>query len=254
MSSCNKSPGQAMVEFLIVLPILLTLLLGTLQFALIYQTKITLNYAAFEAARAGSLKNAQMVAMQNGFASAMAAQYTHEANSDAYIDGRKVVRQQIIDGYVNIKLINPSPLSFTNHGYNSDVDLDGDDVADGVRTIIPNDNLMYRDSQLLGDQSLQDANLLKVHIGYCYELIVPFVNRIIWAMQRYGPGAAPAADANFGRWWTDDSAPPGFFGPPTFGTFAYSCIRNPTHSGRLSIVLYSQGIIRMQTFAVLESP
>ena len=253
-NSRYKSKGQAMVEFLIILPILLMLLLGILQFAFIYQTKITLNYAAFEAARAGSLKHAQIVAMQNGFASAMAAQYTHEANSDAYILGRQVVRQQIEDGYVDIRLINPNPASFASHGYDSDVDIDGDDVADGVRTIIPNDNLMYRDSKVIGDQTLQDANLLKVHVGYCYELIVPFVNRILWAMQRYGPGAAPPVDANFGRWWVDDGAPPGFFGPPVTGSFADSCIRNPTQNGRLSIVLYSQGIIRMQTFAVLESP
>lgn len=241
-----------MVEFLIILPILLMLLLGILQFAFIYQTKITLNYAAFEAARAGSLKHAQIVAMQNGFASAMAAQYTHEANSDAYIRGRQVVRQQIEDGYVDIRLINPSPASFTNHGYYPSVDMVGYDVADGAR-IIPNDNLMYRDSKVEGDMSLQDANLLKVHVGYCYELIVPFVNRIIWAMQRYGPGAAPPVDANFGRWWIDDGAPPGFFGPPAAGSFADSCIRNPTQNGRLSIVLYSQGIIRMQSFAVLET-
>lgn len=104
--------GQAMVEFLIILPILLMLLLSILQFAFIYQTKITLNYAAFEAARAGSLSHAQIAAMENGFASAMAAQYTHEGNSDAYILGRQVVRQQIEDGYVDIRLINPNPTSF----------------------------------------------------------------------------------------------------------------------------------------------
>jgi len=253
MNCGNKSFGQAMVEFLIVLPILLMLLLGILQFAFIYKTKITLNYAAFEAARAGSLKNAQIASMKNGFASAMAAEYTHDDTSDAYIVGRQVVRQQIEDGYVDIRLINPNPESFASHGYDSDVDMDGDDVADGVRTIIPNDNLMYRDSKVIGTQSLQDANLLKVHVGYCYELYVPFVNRIIWAMQRYGPGAPPPVEAKFGRWWIDDNAPPGFFGPPASGSFAESCIKNPKQNGRLSIVLYSQGIIRMQTFAVLES-
>ena len=243
----HKLSGQAMTEFIIILPVLLLLVLGTLQFAFIYQAKVTLNYAAFEAARAGSVNNAQISAMEDGFANAMAALYNHKANSDAYIDARKVVRQQIEDGYVDIRLINPSPNAFANHGITGDYDGDGNDER-----YIPNDNLMYRDSAVVGKQSIQDANLLKVHIGYCYELYVPFVNRILWLMQRYGPGEAPAADRTFGRWWIDDNAPPGFFGPPASGSFAESCIKSPTDDGRLSIVLYSQGIIRMQSAAILE--
>jgi len=53
-----------MVEFLIVLPVMLLLVMGILQFAFIYQAKITLNYAAFQTARAGSLNNASMSAME----------------------------------------------------------------------------------------------------------------------------------------------------------------------------------------------
>jgi hypothetical protein len=45
-----------MVELLVVLlPVMLLLIFGTIQFALIYHAKITLNYAAFEGARAGTL-------------------------------------------------------------------------------------------------------------------------------------------------------------------------------------------------------
>ena len=39
--------GQAMVEYIIVLPVLLMLVLGAIQFALLYQVKSTLNYATF---------------------------------------------------------------------------------------------------------------------------------------------------------------------------------------------------------------
>ena len=241
----NSECGQAMVEFIIVLPVLLLLILGTLQFAFIYQAKITLNYAAFEAARAGSLNNAEISAMEDAFANAMAALYNNAPNSDSYIEARQVVRDQIEDGYVNIRLISPSAESFANYSVRGDLDGDGNDER-----YIPNDNLMYRDSALKGTQSIQDANLLKVHLGYCYELYVPFVNRILWLMQRYGPGEAPAPDQTYGRWWIDDGAPPGFFGPPTAGSFAESCIRNPTDADRLSIVLYSQGIMRMQSPAL----
>jgi predicted amidohydrolase len=120
--------------------------------------------------------------------------------------------------------------------------------------MIPNDNLMYRDAKVISSgtfgQSVQDANLLKIHVGYCYELIIPFINRMVWAMQRYGPGSAPASEKKYGRYWADPaSTPPGFFGPPE-GDFATSCITNPADNGRLSIALYSQALIRMQSAAV----
>jgi len=239
-------PGQAMVEFLIILPVLLMLILGILQFAFIYQAKITLNYATFEAARAGSLNNAKMSSMETAFASSMAALYTVETGKDAFITARQKLRDEIEDEYVRISIINPGPESFNDHGLN----------IDGQMTI-PNDNLMYRDATPAvggSNQTIQDANLLKVHIGYCFELIVPFVNRILWSMQRYGPGEPPPDPvSSYGRpWVTADTAnlDPGFFGPPAAGSFAESCIKNPNESSRLSIVLYSQSIIRMQSPAI----
>ncbi len=288
----KKYSAQAMVEFLIVFPVMLLLVMGILQFAFIYQAKITLNYATFQTARAGSLNNISMSAMQSAFASNMAPLYTSsylnmdnsgdcsssflntdagrqnrlsdtqimDSNTRGILDSnisnfdsenvlcaRQIVTQQIDDGYVNIAVINPNSGSFNDYG----VEVDIDDVTE---TQIPNDNLMYRDANVVGSggsaQTIQDANLLKIHVGYCYELIVPFVNRIIWAMQRYGTGSAPDSEVAFGRHWADpDSTPPGFFGPPASGSFAESCITNPSDDDRRSIVLYSQGIMRMQSAA-----
>lgn len=50
--------GQALVEFIVSASVLLLLIMGTIQFAMIYQAKIRLNYAAFETARAGSVAKA----------------------------------------------------------------------------------------------------------------------------------------------------------------------------------------------------
>jgi len=248
--------GQAMVEFVIILPVLLLLVLGILQFSLIYKAKITLNYATFEAARTGSLNNASLTSMQDAFARNMAPLYTNSysefsggrcsnnftlfgSNSTSIGPGnvicaKRTVENQIDNGYVNITIINPGADSFLDHG----IDVDGD-------TVIPNDNLMYRDatpSSSGSNQSLQDANLLKIHSGYCYQLLVPFVNRILWLMQRYGPTNPPPANS--------PDISPGFFGPPPSGSFAESCITTPADAGRFSIVLNSQGIIRMQSAAI----
>lgn len=275
------SAAQAMVEFLIVLPVMLLLVMGILQFSFIYQAKTTLNYAAFQTARAGSLNNADMDTMQLAFASNMAPLYTSsyltmdnsgDCSSNFTIAGRtarlggakimqdstqtrgvldnnitdakfgagnvycarRIVQQQIDDGYVNIQLVNPTADAFLNYGI---------DTPDG--RLIPNDNLMYRDSTVLGLQSIQDANLLKIHIGYCFELIVPFVDRIIWSLHALAAGRdIEASRTNMNT--TNDSA---YFGIPATA-FARSCITSPTDAGRYSVVLNAQGIMRMQTPAI----
>jgi Flp pilus assembly protein TadG len=282
--------AQAMVEFLIVLPVMLLLVLGILQFSFIYQAKTTLNYAAFETARAGSLHNADMGAMQIAFSSYMAPLYTTSyltmdgsgnCGSNFTIAGRatrlggakitqagnqtrgvldnnindptkfgsgnvycarRVVQQQIIDGYVNIQRVNPTTEAFANYGVDT-ITPDG-----SVERAIPNDNLMYRDSTVLGTQSIQDANLLKIHIGYCYELIVPFVDRIIWSFHALASGRN-IEDTRTQTGTTNDSA---YFGTPAAG-FAQQCITNATKSDgsqRYSVVLNAQGIMRMQTPAI----
>jgi len=304
-----------MVEFVIIVPVMLTLVLGIIQFALIYKAKITLNYATFQTVRAGSLNNASLSEMELAFSSNMAPLYTtsylsinssgdcnssflstdqarrqrlgttvitnaeggvigtsgqkitqgndelrslldrniNNFGSESVLCARRIVQQQIDDGYVKISVVNPNFTSFSNFGVGGYYDVTGDG---DIRTVnmIPNDNLMYRDAKVISSgtsgQSVQDANLLKIHVGYCYELVIPFINRMVWAMQRYGTGSAPQSERMWGQYWRDPgSTPPGFFGPPQ-GEFATSCITNPTDTGRHSIVLYSQALIRMQSAAV----
>jgi Flp pilus assembly protein TadG len=313
LSKFNKA--QAMVEFVIIVPVILTLVLGIIQFALIYKAKITLNYATFQTVRAGSLNNASLSEMNMAFSSNMAPLYTtsfltinnsgdctssflstdvarrqrlgttvitnaeggvvgtsgqkitqgnnelrslldrniNNFSSESVLCARRIVQQQIVDGYVRISVVNPNLNSFNNFGVPGYYDVTGDGDVRTVN-IIPNDNLMYRDAKAISSgtsgQSVQDANLLKIHVGYCYELVIPFINRMVWAMQRYGTGAAPQSERMLGQYWREpNSTPPGFFGPPD-GDFANSCITSPTESGRRSIVLYSQALIRMQSAAV----
>lgn len=291
--------GQAMVEFLIVLPVMLLLVMGIIQFALIYKAKSTLNYATFQTVRTGTLNHASMSAMETAFDSNMAPLYTTSylsmasgntddctssfINTDAgrtnrigtaqimedglrgvldknidtkfssknVLCARRRVKDQREAGFARISVVNPiSPDSFTNFGVMAYYDGN-----DSMELMIPNDNLMYRDRVVKGSgetaQSVQDANLLKVHVGYCYELIIPFINRVVWAMQRWGPGTAPDSEIMFGNYWADpNSTPPYFFGPPPAGSFAEQCIVTGGNAGRFGITLYSQGIMRMQSAAV----
>jgi Flp pilus assembly protein TadG len=251
----RRERGQAMVEFAVIAMVLLLLILGTLQFALIYHAKITLNYAAFETARAGAVNNARMWAMELAFARAMAPLYTTpyvveqgnacrsnfvlDSNRSTTVDfslenvkcARQRVRDMIANDLVRITLVNPSAASFTDHGY---------DRA-GIETI-PNDNLMYRSAEVkaMSGQSLQDANLIKVHVGFCYELIVPLVDRLIGRMIALAP----------------NNLQPENFGPPQSGSFAEACVggTEPGSSGpRFGIPIYAQGLVRMQSDPILDT-
>jgi hypothetical protein len=252
-----------MVEFLIVAPALALLIFGIFQFALIYRAKITLNYAAFETARAGSLNHARMWAMELAFARALAPLYTTpftEPTSDPDepcdvdfslgtrpgsevsldLDNVLCARQRVKDlleaRYARILLVNPSEESFaSSHA-----------VTEGGTTYIPSDNLMYRSAvpDGLSNQSIQDANLIKVHVALCYRLIVPIVGPLITRMIALAP----------------DEEYPWYFGAPDSTSFAHTCtVERPAHASerpdgmsRDGIPLFAQAVIRMQSDPILD--
>ena len=227
-----------MVEYLIVLPLLLLIILGTLQFALIYHAKITLNYATFEAVRAGSLNRMRDYAMEDALARGLAPLYTHGADIKDFKLARDKIRKQIKDGYVMLRVINPTTGDFSKFGLN-----------ENGKVYIPNDNLIYRGTPAdPSGPTVQDANILKIQVHYCYQMIVPFVNRILWSMMRYAPSAAMPADL-------PEVKPEHRFGAPAPGTFAEECVKNKQDSdGYFGIPLNAQGIIRMQSPALRPGP
>ncbi len=179
-----------MTEYLIILPVLLLLILGIVQFALIYQAKTTVNQAAFEAARAGAVNNARRSAIQAAFARGMAPLYTGRlGDGDDPLDvgdsltrnravqrARDRVRDELPEtvddldsAFVCIERINPTEAAFR------------DFASPATDNMIPSDHLLWRvatpgpASQL----SIQDANLLKIRVTYCYPMIVPLVGRTI---------------------------------------------------------------------------
>jgi hypothetical protein len=154
---------------------------------------------------------------------------------------RSKLRTQIAAGLVNIRLVNPSPGAFLDHG-----------IAVGNDVIIPNDNLMYRDGRAdnkpASRQSIQDANLLKVHVGYCFEMVVPFVNRILWGMQALAPGEVSNRV-------NEDMVPKANrIGNAPAGSFEKACLDRTTdedgNDGFFGMPIYAQSIIRMQSEAI----
>lgn len=185
MSRCgsNRMRGQAMTEYIIILPVLLLLILGIIQFGLIYQAKTTINLATFEAARAGALNNARRSAIQAAFARGMAPLYTGSLGEDDSLARNRAVQRardrvkaelpetldDLDESFVCIERINPTEAAFQDY------------ASAATNNMIPADHLLWRVATpgAQSGLSIQDANLLKIRVTYCYPMIVPLVGRTI---------------------------------------------------------------------------
>lgn len=161
-----------MVEFLVILPVMLMLIFGAIQFALIFHAKITLNYAAFEAARAGSLANADFAEVREGFARGLAPLYSYAGEDKDQVAAFQAAREKVLALFedeaalARIERLNPAKSAFRHYAPQGE---------------IPNDSLLFRSSAFSPDagMSIQDANLLQLRVTYWYPLYVPFINTMI---------------------------------------------------------------------------
>ncbi len=175
--------GQAMVEFLIVIPVLILLIFGAIQIGFIYSAKTTLNYATFQSARLAAVNNGTYSAMRRGLIRGLAPLFSSSASLtsikndiESGIDssGTKRDASTEVDNYTRIIRVNPQSSLFSVSAFGVMND-------DGIYEI-PNDNLMYRPSTEVSGVSIQDANLLKIRVQYCYKLMIPLVNRVIGSL------------------------------------------------------------------------
>lgn len=174
--------GQAIAEYVYVVPVMLLLILGAVQFGFIYQAKSTLNYATFVATRAGALKNGAMSAIQEALAGGLAPLFAHDQDLAALKAAYAFADQELRDAALtSIRIVNPTSAALGAYQSQSD-----------AGTEIPNDNLMYRDSGASGGMSLQDANLLKVRVTYCFRMVVPIINKLIFNLAIDPSATAPA--------------------------------------------------------------
>jgi Flp pilus assembly protein TadG len=165
----HRQSGQSLVEFCIVVPAFLFLILVTFQLVLIYRAKTTLDYAAFQAARAGAVNGVDHAKMRNALAFGLTpllatspdAAGVARARANAELETRL---------FADIEVIAPTRAAFNEF---RERQYDG-------RYALPNDSLAFRDNRVGGSQvNVQDANLLKIRVTYKLPLIVPFADRVI---------------------------------------------------------------------------
>ncbi|WP_223851331.1 MULTISPECIES: TadE/TadG family type IV pilus assembly protein [Cupriavidus] len=223
----NRIRGASMAEFIVVLPILLLLCLGIVQFGLLYQAKATLDYAALQAARAGALDHGRNASMRSGLARGLAPLFTHSADligqqkALLYVNSIELLKP----GAYRIDVINPTSAALQDFGKTNQY------AGQTVREI-PNDTLSFRSTSAGGSSgiSIQDANLLKIRVTYCYAMAVPFANRTIFSLMN-------AIDDIYA------TGKPGSGLPKRPNT----CYALSTVEGSWRIPLESEAIVRMQT-------
>ncbi|AJC46726.1 TadE family protein [Xanthomonas sacchari] len=174
MTALRNSPryqrGQSLIEFCVVIPTFLFLVLVIFQFVLIYRTKTVLDYAAFQAARAGAVNGARKSDMADALAGGLTPLFVQSPDVANVMLTKQKVRAIEVTVFSKIEVIAPTRAAFNEF---RERQYDG-------RYALPNDSLAFRNANVGGSQvNVQDANILKIKVTYDMPLIVPFVDRVI---------------------------------------------------------------------------
>ncbi len=163
--------GATLVEFVVVVPTVLFLLMNLIQYGLLYHAKSQLNYAAFEAARAGTTQNANPGAIRAAFTRAMTGYHGGGASTSQL--AASYAKAAAENPYVRIEILSPTQESFDDYASPA--------LAAKLKTssrVIPNTNLAFIQCPIdvpgcnndpvsnQSGQTLADANLLKLRITY----------------------------------------------------------------------------------------
>jgi hypothetical protein len=200
LKGARRIHGAATIEFQIVaLFALLPLCLGMLQLALLLADNHHIDFAAFHAVRRAAMEQGNLHAARRAFAQASSVLFVDagEELDAGNITGRAAAAyaRAIADQarFARIRIIGP------------DADAQADfALLRGADRVIPNDGLQYRATTAgrRSGLSIQQANILRVEVIWCRELIVPFARQLIvgslramdrdpWHQYCYSEGRVP---------------------------------------------------------------
>ena len=196
----RRSEGQASVEILLVVPVVLLLLLLGLEFALAYRQYALLQHATFMAARAGAMHHGCRKPMGEQLARSLAPERMRDQAS--YLDlmrARLQSRQdrlawaeieilypprEVLEQFRQTQVLTPSQVQPCEH--------DDRPVLMPMRRVqvVPNSHLDHRIADRIPvphkgaalDLSIQDANLLRIRVRYCHQLLSPVTGFLLDAI------------------------------------------------------------------------
>lgn len=179
--------GSALLEWLIAVPVVLLLALGVLQWALIWQARHALEYAALRAAQVAATAHGEAASVRAGLADGLGPLWGEESAqlSLARIDEGEQA------GWLVWRRIGPPPEVFTDFAEPAR-DAFGQPIPNLLE--IPNDNLRFRGGEAgsASGLTLQQANQLTLQVRYGVPLVVPLVSTLIVRVMEVIDGCASA--------------------------------------------------------------
>ena len=192
--------GAASAEWLVVAPAVLAVGFSVLQWALLMHGRASVEYAAFQGARAGATRHADPDAIIEGIAIGMIgtrdAALTAAPVSISGPAASALLRGELASGIVAWRQRRPAPADFDDWAQPA-LDEEGRAIQ-GVLEI-PNDNLRYRGTAAgpRSGRSLVESNLLEIEVVYAWPMRVPLIGSLAvrWMewFDRCGTVAEPAA-------------------------------------------------------------
>ena len=191
--------GATLVEAVIVLPIFVFTVLAIMQAALVYYAKSNLNYATYEAARAGSVNSASVGAVTTGLSKGLIPYYGGGRTEKELLASSQKVAEDLAEAPARIEILSPTQESFDD--YNSPIAQAAHKTSEPVIPNVGLDELNCpRDvpscnadpATNKSGQTLLDANLLKLRITYGIPKSkqMPMVGHFYtWALDTMGAGA-----------------------------------------------------------------
>jgi hypothetical protein len=195
--SVQHHRGTTALECLLVLPLLLLIGLGVVQFGLLYQAQQALRFAAHEAARSGSVAHGEPSAIRSGFARGLSPWLFGADNLGAHLANIARTRAHVAlgeqVGWIQIEQVSPRAESFRDwalparddHGrpIPGIVEIPSDQMAARVQRHRPGSGTTRMEGgEAVGQasqQTLREANRLHLRVRYGVPLSVPIVGRII---------------------------------------------------------------------------
>ncbi|HEY0877296.1 MAG TPA: TadE/TadG family type IV pilus assembly protein [Zeimonas sp.] len=207
--------ASALVETLLAAPLVLLLGLGALQWALLLHARTAVEYALFEAARAGSVAQARPDAIEAGLARGLLPFWQGagmpRSPSAALAAAQAQLGQGFAAGWIAWHQIAPTLESFADWAEPAR-DSFGRPIPGTPE--IPNDSLQWswlrtpaggvaamRGREPIGSQSqqtLNDANVLKLELRYGVPMAVPLVGSMAVWLMRIVDGCEPPSGRKTG--------------------------------------------------------
>lgn len=191
-----RNRGAGLVEFVLVAPTLLAMTMAALQYGMVFHARFSLNYAAFEGARAAALDHASIASIERALARALTP-YFGGGDQPAALAAAAARARADVAGAIRIEILSPTRESFD--------DYHSPDAARRAGTrarTIPSASLPFRScppdrpgcnanpAHNASGQTLADANLLKLRItwGIPPQKQMPLAGRFfVWALRTLDP-------------------------------------------------------------------